>query len=155
LVALLVNTTGDRGRADGSDSDYGKRPEGEGYWAPIPPRYIGYPLEYRRIVAVPLPDPRSVADHLEARASHSAKKLVASGQLDGSRPLTAVDAFHPPPTGIFNGRLDYRFGNGCRLDALNLFHRTVERVERQLDHSEQAQRKCQREQNGLPPKASR
>jgi hypothetical protein len=36
----------DRGRADGSDSDWdGKRPEGEGYWEPTPPRYIGYPLE--------------------------------------------------------------------------------------------------------------
>jgi hypothetical protein len=36
----------DRGRADGSDSDWdGKRPEGEGYWAPTAPRYIGYPLE--------------------------------------------------------------------------------------------------------------
>jgi hypothetical protein len=32
--------------------------------------------------------------------------------------------------------------------AVNLFHRAVDRIERELDDNEQAQRKCQREQNG-------
>jgi outer membrane receptor protein involved in Fe transport len=48
----------------------------------------------------------------------------------GARPLTEDNAFRSQPTGIFNGRVGYRFENGWRiqLDVLNLLNSKADQI---------------------------
>ena len=48
----------------------------------------------------------------------------------GPRPLTEDDAFVSPATGLLNGRLGYRFGNGWRvqLDAFNVLNNRSDQI---------------------------
>ena len=49
----------------------------------------------------------------------------------GSRPLTEDNAFISPATGLVNGQVGYRFGNGWRiqLDALNLLNSRSDQID--------------------------
>ncbi|HLG46970.1 MAG TPA: DUF2493 domain-containing protein, partial [Reyranella sp.] len=72
-----------------------------------------------------------------------------------SRPLPEGNAIAGAVAGIFDAlvatlsdtRLEPDLGD-LLWSTANLFHRAVDRIERDLDHNEQAQHKSQREQNG-------
>jgi hypothetical protein len=77
-----------------------------------------------------------------------------------SRPLPEGDAVAGTVADIFDALLstlsDTRLEpdlNDLLWSAVNLFHRAVERIERELDDNEQAQRRSQREQNGSEVKS--
>jgi hypothetical protein len=77
------------------------------------------------------------------------------------RPLPEGDAITGAIADIFDAlvstltdtRLEPDLDN-LLWSTVNLFHRAVERIERELDHNEQAQRKSQREQNGSEVKSA-
>jgi len=71
------------------------------------------------------------------------------------RPLPEGDAVADAVADIFNAMVSTLSDTRLEPDlddllwsAVNLFHRAVDRIERELDGNEQAQRKSQREQNG-------
>src|SRR5215831_2743303 len=109
--------------------------------------------------------PMSDHDDIEPPHAASATDLVLNElQLFGHRPLEDQPDPRPLPEGqmiagaiadIFDALVATLNDTRLELDlpdllwsTVNLFHRAADRINRQLDDNEQAQRKSQREQNG-------
>src|SRR5438477_10734880 len=108
-----------------------------------------------------------MTDHDDIEPSHAASPtdhVLSELQLFGYRPFDDEPDPRPLPEGkmiagavadIFDAlvatlsdtRLEPDLG-GLLWSTVNLFHRAADRIDRQLDDNEQAQRKSQREQNG-------
>ncbi len=105
-----------------------------------------------------------MTDHIEPHAESSTAHILAELQLYGFRPFQDEPDPRPLPEGdrvagaiadIFDALVstleDTRLGpdlDDLLWGTVNLFHRAAERVERELDDNEQAQRRSQREQDG-------
>ncbi|MGY4430930.1 hypothetical protein ACVWWO_003407 [Bradyrhizobium sp. F1.13.1] len=103
-------------------------------------------------------------DDIPPHASSPTDHVLTELQLFGYRPFDDQPDPRPLPEGkMIAGAVVDMFDalvaslNDTRLEpdlddllwsTVNLFHRAVDRIERQLDHNEQAQHKSQREQNG-------
>src|SRR5215831_8734171 len=111
------------------------------------------------------PHPMTDHDDIEQPHASSATDLVLNElQLFGYRPFDDEPDPRPLPEGrtiagavadIFDALVATLSDTRLEPDledllwsAVNLFHRAADRVERQLDDNEQAQRKSQREQDG-------
>src|ERR1700682_495681 len=108
-----------------------------------------------------------MTDHDDIEPAHGVsptEHVLGELQLFGYRPFDDQPDPSPPPEGkIIAGAVADIFDalvatlNDTRLEpdledllwsTVNLFHRAADRIGRQLDNNEQAQRKSQREQNG-------
>src|ERR1700745_1754161 len=108
-----------------------------------------------------------MSDHDDIEPAHGispTEHVLSELQLFGYRPFDDQPDPRPIPEGkVIAGAVADIFDalvatlNDARLEpdledllwsTVNLFHRATDRIERQLDDNEQAQRKSQREQNG-------
>ena len=105
-----------------------------------------------------------MTDHEEPHAESSTATILAELQLYGFRPFQDEPDPRPLPEGdrvtgaiadIFDALVSTLEDTRLEPDlddllwgTVNLFHRAAERVERELDDNEQAQRRSQREQDG-------
>src|SRR5277367_6551463 len=111
--------------------------------------------------------PYPMTDHDDIEPPHASSPtdhVLGELQLFGYRPFDDQPDPRPLPEGtMIVGAIADIFDafvatlNDTRLEpdlpdllwsTVNLFHRAADRINRQLDENEQAQRKCQREQNG-------
>jgi hypothetical protein len=140
-------------------------PRCSGCW-PVPPTVSVIATKAAMGAAEPAKD-LPMTDHDDSEPPHaaSATDLVLNElQLFGYRPFDEQPDPRPLPEGkMIAGAIADIFDalvatmNDTRLEpdlpdllwsTVNLFHRAADRIHRQLDDNEQAQRKSQREQNG-------
>jgi outer membrane receptor protein involved in Fe transport len=109
-------------------------------------RFVGYDSEQAELYASLAGFPQAQIGNASGNYIPNAPAIVASAGITigektgwfetlrwrylGASPLTEDNAFRSPPTGIFNGRVGYRFDNGWRvqLDALNLFNTKTNQI---------------------------
>src|ERR1700716_365756 len=107
---------------------------------------------------------RNETDYEQPYATSPTDHVLTELQLYGYRPFqdepdprplpeanavagTVADIFDAIVCTLSDTRLEPDL-EGLLWSTVNLFHRAVERIERDLDDNEQAQRKSQKEQNG-------
>jgi outer membrane receptor protein involved in Fe transport len=109
-------------------------------------RFLGYDDSQAQLYASLAGFPQAQVGNAPGNYIPNAPALVMSGGITvgektgwfgalrwrylGVTPLTEDNAFHSPPTSLFNGRIGYRFDNGWRvqLDALNLLNTKTNQI---------------------------
>ncbi|WP_346347354.1 TonB-dependent receptor [Bradyrhizobium sp. dw_411] len=109
-------------------------------------RFVGFDTEQAELYASLAGFPQAQIGNAPGNYIPNAPAIVASAGITigektgwfetlrwrylGTSPLTEDNAFRSPPTGIYNGRIGYRFENGWRvqLDGLNLLNSKANQI---------------------------